>query len=59
MADTPTPELAIPVVRLAEQSGAQGLPVFDPTGATAHPDHRQAAAAALAAAPKVGPPVLG
>ena len=47
LADTPTPELAIPVICLAEQSGAQGLLVFDPTGATGHPDHRQATAAAL------------
>ncbi len=59
VADKPTHELAIPVIRLAEQSGAPGVLVFDPTGVTGHPDHRQATAASLAATPKVGPLVLG
>jgi LmbE family N-acetylglucosaminyl deacetylase len=59
LADTPVDELAIPVMDLAERSGAQGLLVFDPAGVTGHPDHRQATAAALAAATQVGLPVLG
>jgi len=59
LSDTSADELAEPVVDLAEQVGAQGLLVFDPTGVTGHPDHRQATAAACAAAMKTGLPVLG
>jgi LmbE family N-acetylglucosaminyl deacetylase len=59
LADTPTDELAFPVIDFAERFGAQGLLVFDPTGVTGHPDHRQATAAARAAATEVGLPVLG
>lgn len=33
--------------------------MFDPAGVTGHPDHKQATAAALAAATQVGLPVLG
>lgn len=59
LADTTPDELAIPVIDFAERFGPQGLLVFDPTGVTGHPDHRQATAAARAAATKVGLPVLG
>jgi LmbE family N-acetylglucosaminyl deacetylase len=59
LADTPTGELASPVIDFTERFGAQGLLVFDPTGVTGHPDHRQATAAARSAATEVGLPVLG
>ena len=59
LADTPTDELALPVIDFAERFGAQGLLVFDPSGVTGHPDHQQATAAARAAATKVDLPVLG
>jgi LmbE family N-acetylglucosaminyl deacetylase len=58
LADLSVDELAIPVVDLAESFGAEGVLVFDPTGVTGHPDHRQATAAARAAAAKAGLPVL-
>jgi LmbE family N-acetylglucosaminyl deacetylase len=59
LADTPREALTIPVIDFAERLGAQGLLVFDPSGVTGHPDHRQATAAAHSAATKVGLPVLG
>ncbi|PJE08365.1 MAG: GlcNAc-PI de-N-acetylase [Mycobacterium sp.] len=59
LADTPAAELAVPVVELAQRSSAQGLLAFDAAGVTAHPDHRQATAAALAATTNTGLPVLG
>jgi N-acetylglucosamine malate deacetylase 2 len=59
LAATPADELAIPVIDLAETIGAEGVLVFDPTGVTGHPDHRQATVAAQAAATKARLPVLG
>ncbi|KLO33501.1 PIG-L family deacetylase [Mycobacterium haemophilum] len=59
LADTAPGELAIPVIDFAERFGAQGLLVFDPTGVTGHPDHRQATAAARAAAARLDLPLLG
>lgn len=59
LADISTDELAIPVVELSETLGVQGVLVFDPTGVTGHPDHRQATAAALVAATTTKLPVLG
>ncbi|OBF79814.1 GlcNAc-PI de-N-acetylase [Mycobacterium sp. 852002-51163_SCH5372311] len=59
LADTPADELADPVVDLAKRLGADGLLVFDPTGVTGHPDHRQATAAAQSAAARTGLQVLG
>ncbi|WP_204806503.1 PIG-L deacetylase family protein [Mycobacterium riyadhense] len=58
LADTPADELAAAVVDLAMRLGTEGLLVFDPTGVTGHPDHRQATAAAQSAAAKMGLPVL-
>jgi LmbE family N-acetylglucosaminyl deacetylase len=55
----PDAELAGRVVAAAEQTDAVGLLVFDPSGVTGHPDHRQASRAALQAAAEVGLPVLG
>jgi len=59
LADTPADELAVPVLDLAKRLRADGLLVFDPTGVTGHPDHRQATAAAQSAAARIGLPVLG
>ncbi|ORA75541.1 PIG-L family deacetylase [Mycobacterium sp. SVM_VP21] len=59
LADTLPEELTMPIIDFAERFGAQGLLVFDPSGITGHPDHRQATAAARAAAAEVGLPVLG
>jgi len=59
LADAATQQLVLPVIELAERSGAHGLLVFDPSGVTGHPDHRQATAAARFAATKMGLPVLG
>lgn len=58
LADTPALGLAVAIVELAERARAQGLLVFDPSGVTGHPDHRQATAAAVAAAAQIGLPVL-
>lgn len=52
LADTPPDKLAIPVIDFAERLGAQDLLVFDPTGVTGHPDHRQATAAAESPQPR-------
>lgn len=59
LSDTPARELANPVIDFAQRFGAQGLLVFDPSGVTGHPDHRQATAAGQAAATRAGLPVLG
>ena len=59
LAATAAQELARPVIDMAKRSGAHGLLVFDPSGVTGHPDHRQATAAALLAATNIGLPVLG
>ncbi len=59
LADRSIDELAIEVADLAESFGAEGVLVFDPSGVTGHPDHRQATAAARAAAGKAMLPVLG
>lgn len=59
LADKSSDELAIPTIALAERVSAQGLLVFDPTGVTGHPDHRQATAAATAVARKLALPTLG
>lgn len=58
LAEVSVEELAALVAGCARRFGAQGLLVFDPTGVTGHPDHRQATAAARAAAAEVGLPVL-
>jgi LmbE family N-acetylglucosaminyl deacetylase len=55
----PVGELVGHVVAAADQARAVGLMVFDPSGVTGHRDHRQATAAALAAAAGLGLPVLG
>jgi LmbE family N-acetylglucosaminyl deacetylase len=59
LADTPADELALQVIDLAQRLNADGLLVFDPSGVTGHPDHRQATAAALVAAAELDLPVLG
>jgi LmbE family N-acetylglucosaminyl deacetylase len=59
LADMTGDELAVPVVDFAQRFGAQGLLVFDPTGVTGHPDHRQATVAARVAATEIGLPMLG
>lgn len=59
LSHTPTDELAIPVIDFAKRFSAQGLLVFDPSGVTGHPDHRQATAAAQVAAAQLRLPVLG
>jgi LmbE family N-acetylglucosaminyl deacetylase len=55
----PVGELAGHVVAAAGRTGAVGLVVFDPSGVTGHPGHRQATRAALDAAARHGLPVLG
>ncbi|WP_208605839.1 PIG-L family deacetylase [Streptomyces albus] len=52
-------ELAGRVEAVAQETGPDGLLVFDPTGVTGHPDHAAATAAALGAAEGLGLPVLG
>lgn len=59
LTDLSIDELAIGIADLAESFGAEGVLVFDPTGVTGHPDHRQATAAARAAAGRAMLPVLG
>ncbi len=59
LADLSVDQLKIEVADLLESFGAEGVLVFDPTGVTGHPDHRQATAAARAAASRAGLPVLG
>lgn len=59
LADTRVDDLAMRLIEFDERFGAEGLLVFDPSGITGHPDHRQATAAARAAATKLGLPVLG
>jgi N-acetylglucosamine malate deacetylase 2 len=58
LAASPPAELAGHVARLAADSGAEGLLVFDDTGVTGHPDHRAATAAAVRGAAAAGLPVL-
>lgn len=59
LAAVPVGELAGHVGRLAADTAADALLAFDHGGVTGHPDHRQATAAALAAAADLGSPVLG
>jgi LmbE family N-acetylglucosaminyl deacetylase len=55
----PVAEMAGAVGAAVERSRATGLVVFDPSGVTGHPDHRQATRAALDAAAELRLPVLG
>ncbi len=55
----PVGELAGHIVAAAARTHAVGLVVFDPSGVTGHPDHRQATRAALHTAAGLGLPVLG
>lgn len=58
LASSPLDELADHVRRIAREVRAAALLVFDDGGITGHPDHRQATAAALRAAPDLGLRVL-
>lgn len=58
LAGQPAAELADAVVAAAERADATALIVFDPSGVTGHPDHRAATGAAVAAATRLGLPVL-
>jgi LmbE family N-acetylglucosaminyl deacetylase len=59
LADEPTDALAAEVAEAARETSADLLLAFDETGVTGHPDHRAAAAAAVAAGRRLGIPVLG
>lgn len=59
LAKLPVDRLAGHVARLADRTSAVGLLAFDRSGVTGHPDHRQATAAAQAAAAQLGRPMLG
>jgi LmbE family N-acetylglucosaminyl deacetylase len=54
LAATPAADLANQVAAAAEQTGAVGLLVLDPSGVTGHADHQQATRAALHALPVLG-----
>ena len=58
LSEQPLGELTGHVLRLAEEAGTDGFLVFDEGGITGHPDHRRATQAALAAADRIGCPVL-
>ena len=58
LAEVPVAELAAHVVEAAQRQGSELLVVFDEGGVTAHPDHRQATRAALAAANRLDLEVL-
>lgn len=59
LGDICRPALAREIITIVDDSGAEGLLVFDASGVTGHPDHVAATAAALLAAETCGRPVLG
>ncbi len=48
LAEQPLPELIAPIVRMADEVGADLLLTFDEGGITGHPDHEHATRAAVA-----------
>lgn len=59
LASLPPEDLLPPVLAAVSRTAADGLLVFDSSGVTGHPDHAAATRAAVAAAERVGLPVLG
>lgn len=59
LSSVPRPELTGHILRVAAHESPSHLLVFDVGGVTGHPDHEAATAAALAAADRLGLPVLG
>lgn len=58
LAEQPLPELIAPIVRMADEVGADLLLTFDEGGITGHPDHEHATRAAVAVGMPGGVPVL-
>jgi LmbE family N-acetylglucosaminyl deacetylase len=52
-------ELLPPVLEAVSRTAADGILAFDSSGVTGHPDHAAATRAAIAAAERLGLPVLG
>ena len=58
LGDEPRDRLTADVTKMAGETGADLLLVFDEGGITGHPDHKAATAAGLLAASRLGAPVL-
>jgi LmbE family N-acetylglucosaminyl deacetylase len=58
LAEVPVDVLVEHVTRLVDETGAEGLLVFDESGVTGHPDHVQATKAAIVAGAACGLDVL-